>query len=86
MNEHRPRKGQRWRRKSDGREVVVQSRRKVRPMAHVRPGSDMCWSLVSWECAPSNGGVCHESDFVFDHEFVSGPDNNAAARSTPAAA
>lgn len=68
----RPRRGQVWADKLTAMQVTVEFRRKTRPMARVRPHSDMCWSMVAWS-ATNGGGIMHEQDFVKAFAFVGEP-------------
>lgn len=67
----RPRGGQVWADRLTGNEVTVEFRRKTRPMAPVRPHSDMRWSIVAWS-ATNGGGIMHEHDFRKGFFFVRG--------------
>lgn len=64
----RPRGGEVWRRRSDGRETRVAYRRTVNPMGSVRPHLDResWWSLVFHDLSFAE----HESDFLRAYEFV----------------
>jgi hypothetical protein len=67
----RPRRGEIWRRKSDGLGVSVEARRTVNPMEPVRSHSDMRWSLVLWTAEGADKFGCdHECHFLDAFEFV----------------